>query len=63
MGNRELKAPEQAHYFAPVAPVDDAGKGTKEMAPLAPFVVSGGKNTERYYFAHINAVSDKYKLK
>lgn len=62
MESRELKDPKEARYFAPAAPVDDAGEGTREMSPLAPFVVSGGKNTERYYFTHISAVSDKYKF-
>lgn len=62
MENRELKESEQAHYFAPIAPADDIGNGTREMSPLAPFVVSGGKNTERYYFIHVNALSDKYKF-
>lgn len=62
MESRELKDPKEARYFAPAAPVDDAGEGPREMSPLAPFVVSGGKNTERYYFTHISAVSDKYKF-
>lgn len=43
MENRKLKEPEQAHYFAPVAQVGDIEEGTKEMSPLYPFVVSGGK--------------------
>lgn len=59
MKSRELKKSEQVHYFAPVAPADDAGKATREMLPLAPFVVSGGRNTERYYFIHVNALSAK----
>lgn len=62
MKSRELKKSEQVHYFAPVAPADDAGKATREMLPLAPFVVSGGRNTERYYFIHVNALSAKYKF-
>lgn len=32
------------------------------MFPLAPFVVSGGRNTERYYFVHVNDLSDRYKF-
>lgn len=62
MENRELKAPKQAHYFTPVAEKGDAGNETRDMLPLAPFVVSGGKNTERYYFIHVNALSSKYKF-
>jgi len=45
MESRELKASEQAHYFEPVAQAGDIGEGTREMHPLYPFVVSGGKNT------------------
>lgn len=62
MGNRKLKEPEQAHFFAPVAQVGDIEEGTKEMSPLYPFVVSGGKNTERYYFTHVSSISNKYKF-
>lgn len=29
-------------------------KGSRTMRPLFPFVISGGKNTERYYFRHIS---------
>ena len=30
------------------------------MAPLAPFIISGGKNTERYYFQHISSLFAQY---
>ena len=62
MESRELKESEQAHYFASVAQVGDICEGAKEMSPLYPFVVSGGKNTERYYFTHVSAMSNKYKF-
>lgn len=29
-------------------------KGSRTMRPLFPFVISGGKNTERYYFRHVS---------
>jgi len=29
-------------------------KGSRTMRPLFPFIISGGKNTERYYFRHIS---------
>lgn len=29
-------------------------KGSRTLRPLFPFVISGGKNTERYYFRHIS---------
>lgn len=32
------------------------GDGTKDLFPLSPFIISGGKNTERYYFQHINTI-------
>ena len=39
----------------------DYNEGNRDMAPLLPFVISGGKNTERYYFQHINNITN-YKL-
>ena len=39
----------QKHFKSPVI-ASRQDKGIREMAPLAPFIVSGGKNTERYYF-------------
>lgn len=35
--------------------------GSRDMTPQLPYVISGGTNTERYYFIHINAVTD-YKF-
>jgi hypothetical protein len=64
MSNRELKeSAEPAHYFEPTGKVvSDSTEGTRDMFPLAPFVVSGGRNTERYYFVHVNDLSAKYKF-
>lgn len=31
-------------------------EGTRDLFPLSPFIISGGKNTERYYFQHINTI-------
>ncbi|MBO5844031.1 MAG: RloB domain-containing protein [Bacteroidales bacterium] len=36
-----------------------SNEGTKEIAPLLPFVISGGKNTEYYYFKHINTIKGR----
>lgn len=36
-------------------------EGSREMGPLYPFLISGGSNTERYYFTHINDITD-YKF-
>lgn len=62
MKSRELNKPEHVQYFTHVPLSEDIGNGTRDISPLAPFVVSGGKNTERYYFKHINRLSDKYKF-
>lgn len=63
MGSRELKKSDKAHYFTPAAlPSMETDDGTRDMFPLAPFVVSGGRNTERYYFVHVNDLSEKYKF-
>lgn len=32
-------------------------EGTKEMRQLSPFIISGGENTERYYFTHISTLT------
>lgn len=49
----------QKHFKSP-AIVSRQDKGTREMAPLAPFIISGGKNTERYYFQHISSLFAQY---
>lgn len=59
---REIKEAvvESPHFTkgtATVAPEE----GTREMFPLYPFVISGGENTEWYYFRHINS-NTKYKF-
>lgn len=35
-----------------------AKNGSKELRPLDPFVISGGENTERFYFQHISSLTD-----
>lgn len=63
MSNREMNKPVHTQYFA-----EDSGyngmqdEGCRDMIPLSPFVVSGGRNTERYYFMHVNALSTHYKF-
>ena len=52
----------QQQYFEAVpAPSPVKDEGTREMGPLYPFLISGGTNTERYYFTHINDTTD-YKF-
>ena len=52
----------QQQYFEAVpAPSPEKDEGTREMGPLYPFLISGGTNTERYYFTHINDTTD-YKF-
>lgn len=53
--------PEPVGYFKRTDGTADAEEGTRDLLPLAPFVISGGKNTERYYFIHINNLTD-YKI-
>ena len=46
---------EHKPYFeAGPAPSPETDEGTREMGELYPFLISGGSNTERYYFTHIN---------
>lgn len=42
-------------------PVLEQDDGTREMGRLYPFLICGGRNTERYYFTHINDTT-KYKF-
>lgn len=60
MEKRELaEVVEQQQYFEAVpASSSEEDEGTREMGPLYPFLISGGTNTERYYFTHINDTTD-----
>lgn len=55
----------QQKYFGAVpAPSIEKDEGTRDMGPLYPFLISGGTNTERYYFIHINDTTDyKFNIK
>ncbi len=55
----------QRHYFeATLAPSPEKDEGTRDMGPLYPFLISGGTNTERYYFTHINDMTEyKFNIK
>lgn len=57
---RELAEEEvRKHYFETVqAPVSEQEEGTREMGILYPFLICGGSNTERYYFTHINDITE-----
>ena len=63
MEKRELaEVVEQPQYFEAVPSSSLVeGDGTRDMGPLYPFLISGGTNTERYYFTHINDITD-YKF-
>lgn len=51
---------EQNHYFAP-QPTVTSEEGKRDLSPLYPFVISGGENTERWYFKHISDTTE-YKF-
>jgi hypothetical protein len=62
MESRELKDARQIQYFNAKEDYSHAPEeGTRKLAPLYPFVVSGGENTERYYFKYVTELS-KYKF-
>lgn len=64
MEKRELRETiEQKRFFqaVPASALPEQDEGKREMGPLYPFLISGGKNTERWYFAHINDITD-YKF-
>ena len=57
---RELaEVVERKQYFETAQiPVSEPEEGTREMGELYPFLISGGSNTERYYFTHINDLTE-----
>lgn len=63
MEERELAevVEQQQHFEAVPAPSPEEDEGTRDMGPLYPFLISGGTNTERYYFTHINDTTE-YKF-
>lgn len=63
MEKKDLAASiEKSTYFPPVeVSLSDSDDGTRDMGELYPFLISGGKNSERYYFAHINDITE-YKF-
>ena len=55
---------QQKHFEAAPAPSPEKDEGTRDMGPLYPFLISGGTNTERYYFTHINDTTEyKFNIK
>ena len=64
MKERELRETiEQKRFFeaVPASPLPEQDEGKRDMGPLYPFLISGGTNTERWYFVHINDITD-YKF-
>lgn len=58
MAKRKLAAGKTQKFFKKgKSSSSSQNDGTKEMRPLSPFIVSGGENTERYYFKHISAIT------
>ena len=57
----EVVEQQQPYFEAVPAPSSGEDEGTRDMGPLYPFLISGGTNTERYYFTHINDTTD-YKF-
>lgn len=61
MGKKELgKDIEQQYFEAVPTPLAEIYESSRDME-VYPFVISGGKNTEHYYFKHISEKTD-YKF-
>lgn len=57
----KVKNKQQVYFSPPVQQVPD--EGVREIKPLLPFVISGGENTERYYFKHLSDTTiHKFKV-
>lgn len=64
MAKRDLKDTVENQYFKRESIPVAGEEGTREMNPLLPFIISGGKNTERYYFKHISHITPfKFNIK
>ncbi len=64
MAKRELKDTVENQYFKGESIPVAGEEGIREMNPLLPFIISGGKNTERYYFKHISHITPfKFNIK
>lgn len=63
MAERELSPEKKSppYFEKGDFPEEYAEEGSRIIGPLAPYVISGGLNTERWYFTHINDTTD-YKL-
>lgn len=64
MKKREIvEGVEKQPYFETTASKSESEQydGTRDLRELYPFLISGGKNTERYYFMHISNKTD-YKF-
>lgn len=62
MAEKDLSPDIKTSYFkGEETKSHDSDIGTREMFPLLPFIISGGKNTERYYFKHISSITS-YKF-
>lgn len=66
MANKKREqAPEQiaGKYFTQRPSSPTKFKGTRDLHPLRPFIISGGKVTERYYFQHLSKLTEfKFRI-
>lgn len=63
MGKRALVENSEPQKYFEKVPIsfEPEDEGKRDMGPLYPFLISGGENTERWYFVHINDITD-YKF-
>lgn len=61
MEERELADSVELQQYFEAVPSPAEEEGTRDMGLLYPFLISGGTNTERYYFTHINDTTE-YKF-
>ena len=63
MAKRKLaKEVKPKKFFIAYSTSTGLDKGTRELSPLLPCIISGGEVTERYYFLHLSKESN-YKFK
>ncbi|MBR5823255.1 MAG: RloB domain-containing protein [Paludibacteraceae bacterium] len=63
MGKRDLAENSKPQKYFEEVPTssEQEDEGKRDIGPLYPFLISGGENTERWYFVHINDTT-QYKF-
>ena len=51
-------SPHEAYFAKKLRPTETGDDGTRELLPLDPYIISGGENTEQFYFKNVSKLTD-----